>query len=112
MKAILLFSYKFLLLDFYFDISSLCLISSFYLDSLDSESNCFIHKSSFKGVKFPDNGPVKQKKTTNWEPSIEKMTVRDGILKGDVTMFLSLTDGGNHRCQFSTSYKYVFKVSL
>ena len=40
------------------------------------------------------------------------MTVRDGILKGDVTMFLSLTDGGNHRCQFSTLYKYVFKVSL
>ena len=82
------------------------------MDSLDSERNCFIHKSNFKGIKFPDGGPVMQKKTTNWEPSIEKMTVRDGVLKGDVTMFLSLTDGGNHRCQFNSSYKYVFKVSL
>ena len=50
-----------------------------------------------------------QKKTTNWEPSVQKMTVSEGILKGDVTMFLSLKDGKNHRCQFHTLYKYVFK---
>ncbi|CAH3181695.1 unnamed protein product [Porites lobata] len=38
-----------------------------------------------------------QKKTTNWEPSVQKMTGSVGILKGDVTMFLSLKDGKNHR---------------
>ena len=53
-----------------------------------------------------------QKRTTNWEPSIEKMTVSEGILKGDVTMFLSLNDGGKQRCQFHTLYKYVFQVSF
>ncbi|CAH3181704.1 unnamed protein product [Porites lobata] len=36
-----------------------------------------------------------QKKTTNW--SVQKMTGSEGILKGDVTMFLSLKDGKNHR---------------
>ena len=50
-----------------------------------------------------------QKKTTNWEPSVQKRTVSEEILKGDVTMFLSLKDGKNHRCQFYTLYKYVFK---
>ena len=69
-----------------------------------------MHKSMFHGVNFPADGPVMQKKTTNWEPSVEKMTVSDGIVKGDVTMFLLLEGGGNHRCQFHTSYKYVFCV--
>lgn len=64
-----------------------------------------MHKSMFHGVNFPADGPVMQKKTTNWEPSVEKMTVSDGIVKGDVTMFLLLEGGGTHRCQFHTSYK-------
>ena len=51
-----------------------------------------------------------QKKTTNWEPSVQKMTGSEGILKGDVTMFPSLKDGKNHRCQFHTLYQYVFKL--
>ena len=85
------------------------ILSSFYFDSLDSKRNCFIHKSNFTGMNFPADGPVVQKRTTNWEPSVEKMTVSEGILKGDVTMFLSLKDGKKHRCQFHTLYKYVFK---
>ena len=62
-------------------------------------------------MKFPADGPVMQKRTTNWEPSVEKMTVSEGILKGDVTMFLSLKDGKKHRCQFHV-YKYVISFFL
>lgn len=74
-------------------------------DSLDGE--CFVHKSKFVGVNFPANGPVMQKKTLGWEPSTEKMTARDGALKGDVTMFLKLEGGSNYKCVYRTSYKYV-----
>ncbi|KAL9986042.1 hypothetical protein ACROYT_G000105 [Oculina patagonica] len=67
--------------------------------------NCFVHQSKFVGVNFPANGPVMQKKTAGWEPSTEKMIVRDGILEGDVTMFLKLEGGGNYRCEYRTTYK-------
>ncbi|KAL9961439.1 hypothetical protein ACROYT_G030380 [Oculina patagonica] len=33
------------------------------------------------------------------------MTVRDGTLKGHVTMFLKLEGGGNYRCDYETTYK-------
>ncbi len=48
-----------------------------------------------------------QNKTRGWEPSVEKMTVRDGTLKGHVAMFLKLEGGGNYRCDYETTYKYV-----
>lgn len=66
-----------------------------------------MHKSKFVGVNFPANGPVMQKKTLDWEPSTEKITVYDGALKGHVTMFLMLEGGGNYRCEYHTTYKYV-----
>lgn len=69
------------------------------------EKDCFIHQSTFLGVNFPANGPVMQKKTLNWEPSSELITACDGILKGDVTMFLLLEGGHRLKCQFTTSYK-------
>ena len=37
-------------------------------------------------MNFPADGPVMQKKILRWEPSTEKMYVRDGMLKGDVAM--------------------------
>ena len=67
--------------------------------------NCFKHKSIFHGVNFPADGPVMKKETTGWDPSFEKMTVCNGSLKGDVTMFLLLKNGGYHRCHFNTTYK-------
>ena len=45
--------------------------------------------------------------TTGWEPSSEKMVPSGGIVKGDVTMYLLLKDGGRYRCQFNSNYKYV-----
>ncbi|XP_020623192.1 GFP-like fluorescent chromoprotein cFP484 [Orbicella faveolata] len=43
-------------------------------------------------LTFTDDGPLpdQQKKTVKWEPSTEKMYVRDGVLKGDVNMVLLL----------------------
>nr|AAZ67343.1 GFP-like yellow fluorescent protein [Corynactis californica] len=72
---------------------------------LSLTKNCFVHNSTFHGVNFPANGPVMQKKTLNWEPSSEKITPFEGNLKGDVTMFLKLEGGQQHRCQFQTTYK-------
>ena len=84
---------------------SLLSIKLFYFDSV--EENCFYHESKFHGVNFPADGPVMKKMTTNWEPSCEKITPipNEGILKGDVTMFLLLKNGGRYRCQFDTVYK-------
>ena len=65
----------------------------------------FKHISMFHGVNFPGDGPIMGKRTIGWDPSFEKMTVSDNILRGDVTMFLQLKGGGYHSCQFHTSYK-------
>nr|ACV52376.1 fluorescent protein [Scleractinia sp. Lizard Island 35] len=65
----------------------------------------FYYNIRFDGVNFPTNGPVMQKKTVKWEPSTEKMYVRDGVLKGDVNMALLIEGGGHNRCDFKTTYK-------
>ena len=69
------------------------------------ENDCFVYKIQFLGVNFPPNGPVMQKRTLKWEPSTEKMYVRDGMLKGDVNMALLLQEGGHYRCDFRSTYK-------
>ena len=70
--------------------------------------NCFVYEIRFDGVNFPTSSPVIQKETVKWEPSTEKMYVRDGVLKGDVNTALLLEGGGHYRCDFKTTYKYVF----
>nr|BAS32672.1 mKusabiraOrange2-Yellow-Nano-lantern(delN10) [synthetic construct] len=67
--------------------------------------NTFYHKSKFTGVNFPADGPIMQNQSVDWEPSTEKITASDGVLKGDVTMYLKLEGGGNHKCQMKTTYK-------
>ena len=91
---------------------SLCddLLSISFLFCFDSvKENCIYHNSTFYGVNFPVDGPVMKKVTYNWEPSCEKIIPipSQGILKGDVSMYLLLKDGGRYRCQFDTVYKYV-----
>ena len=72
----------------------------------ERQRQLFIYEIRFDGVNFPVNGPaVMQKKTVKWEPSTEKMYVRDGVLKGDVNMALLLEGGGHYRCDFKTTYK-------
>jgi len=40
----------------------------------------FYNQVRFDGVNVPPNGPVMQRQTVKWEPSTEKMYVRDGVL--------------------------------
>ena len=75
------------------------------------EGDCFVYKIRFDGVNFPAKSPVLQKTTRKWEPSTEKLYVRDGVLKGDVNMALLLEGGGHFRCDFKTTYKYVSYAS-
>ena len=65
----------------------------------------FYNTVRFDGVNFPPNGPVMQKRTLKWEPSTEKIYVRDGVLTGDITMALMLKGGTHYRCDFRTTYK-------
>ena len=69
------------------------------------KGDCFHYEIRFDGVNFPANGPVMQKKTVKWEPSTEKLYVRDGVLMGDVNMSPLLEGGGHRRCDFKTTYK-------
>ena len=71
----------------------------------DDGVDYFYYRIRFDGVNFPVNGPVMQKKTVKWEPSTEKMCVRDGVLKGDVNMALLLQGCGHYRFDFKTTYK-------
>nr|AAO49327.1 green fluorescent protein [Zoanthus sp. KL-2002] len=75
--------------------------------SLSVEERCFYHESKFNGVNFPADGPVMKKMTTNWEPSCEKIipVPNQGILKGDVSSYLLLKDGGRYHCQIDSVYK-------
>ncbi|XP_020605521.1 GFP-like fluorescent chromoprotein cFP484 isoform X2 [Orbicella faveolata] len=78
----------------------------------DDNRDCFFYEIRFDGVNFPANSPVMQKKTVKWEPSTEKMYVRDGVVKGDVNMALLLEGGGHYRCDFKTTYKAKKVVQL
>ena len=62
-------------------------------------------QNSIWWCELSPNGPVMQKKTLKWEPSTEKMYVRDGVLTGDVNMALLLKENAHYRCDFRTSYK-------
>nr|AAO61603.1 green fluorescent protein [Montastraea cavernosa] len=86
----------------------ICIIKS----DIRMEGDCFIYEIRYDGVNFPPSGPVMQKKTLKWEPSTEKMYVRDGVLKGDVNMALLLEGGGHYRCDFRSTYKAKKRVQL
>ena len=86
-------------------VSSVTISLSIFVRLKEDAENCFVYEIRFDCVNFPANGPVMQKKTVKWEPSTEKMYVRDGVLKGDVNMALLLEGGGHYRCDFKTTYK-------
>ena len=80
-------------------------ISQIYVNFYNLKGNLFTHKSMFHDENFPANVPLMEKRTIDWGPSFEKMTVSNNILRSDVIMFLLLKGGGYHRCQFHNSYK-------
>ena len=77
-------------------------------DNYNLKGNLFTHKSMFHDENFPANVPIMEKRTIGWDPSFEKMTVSNNILRSDVIMFLLLKGGDYHRCQFHNSYKGLF----
>ena len=40
----------------------------------------FYYRIRYDGMNFPSNGPVLQKETVKWEPSTEKLYVRDRVV--------------------------------
>ena len=82
------------------------------VNSINIKDNCFVYDVKFLGVNFPPNGPVMQKKTLGWEPSTERLYVRDGFVNGDNLMALKLQEGGHFTCDFKTIYKYVLNTVI
>nr|QBY25884.1 orange CaMBI 300 [synthetic construct] len=64
-----------------------------------------IYNVKVRGVNFPANGPVMQKKTLGWEPSTETMYPADGGLEGRCDKALKLVGGGHLHVNFKTTYK-------
>nr|QCO92765.1 UbM-tTA-Dendra2 [Cloning vector pCHX181] len=91
-----------------FEDKGICTIRS----DISLEGDCFFQNVRFKGTNFPPNGPVMQKKTLKWEPSTEKLHVRDGLLVGNINMALLLEGGGHYLCDFKTTYKAKKVVQL
>ena len=93
--------------SFYLCMVTLTIFYFFFIRMKKDVDNCdcFVYKIRFDGVNFPPKSPVLLKTTKKWEPSTEKMYVRDGVLKGDVNMPLLLEGGGHYRCDFKTTYK-------
>ena len=89
-----------------FDSINLC------VNSINIKDNCFVYDVKFLGVNFPPNGPVMQKKTLGWEPSTERLYVRDGFVNGDNPMALKLQGGGHLTCDFKTVYRYVLNTVI
>nr|BAW32538.1 green fluorescent protein like protein [Scleronephthya gracillimum] len=88
--------------------NGICTIRS----DISLQGDCFFQNVRFNGIKFPPNGPVMQKKILKWEPSTERVYVRDGVLVGDIYMALLLEGGGHYLCDFKTTYKAKKVVQL
>ena len=47
-----------------------------------------MHKTNCERGNFPIDGPVMQNRTHGWEPTSEKMTPCEGIIREDTIMYL------------------------
>nr|AXF35912.1 rsFusionRed1 [synthetic construct] len=69
------------------------------------QDGCLIYNVKVRGVNFPANGPVMQKKTLGWEATTETMYPADGGLEGACDMALKLVGGGHLICNLETTYR-------
>nr|AOQ25779.1 blue chromoprotein 2 [Actinia tenebrosa] len=69
------------------------------------QGDSFIFKVKVIGANFPANGPVMQKKTAGWEPCVEMLYPRDGVLCGQSLMALKCTDGNHLTSHLRTTYR-------
>ena len=52
-----------------------------------------MHKTNFERGNFPIDGPVMQNRTHGWEPTSEKMTPCEGIIRENTIMYLMVKEG-------------------
>ncbi|RMX56441.1 hypothetical protein pdam_00008795, partial [Pocillopora damicornis] len=69
------------------------------------KGNTLVHKTNFQGGNFPIDGPVMQNRTLGWEPTSEKMTPCDGLIKGDSTKYLLVEGGKMLKCRYENNYR-------
>ena len=69
------------------------------------KDDCFIYKVNFHGVNLPPDCPVMKKKILGWEPSVETLYMRNGMLKSDIAMVFKVEGGAHYRSDFKTTYK-------
>ena len=65
--------------------------------------NALVHKTNFERGKFPIDGPVVQNRTHGWEPTSEKMTPCEGIIREDTIMYLMLEGGKLLNCRYKNN---------
>ncbi|RMX56432.1 hypothetical protein pdam_00008806 [Pocillopora damicornis] len=65
----------------------------------DGGSNTLVHKTNFERGNFPIDGPVMQNRTHGWEPTSEKMTPSEGIIREDTIMYLMVEGGILLKCR-------------
>ena len=61
--------------------------------------NTLVHKTNFERGNFPIDGPVMQNRTHGWEPTSEKMTPCEGIIREDTIMYLMVEGGKLLKCR-------------
>ena len=69
------------------------------------KDDCFIYKVKFHGVNLPPDSPIMQKTILEWEPSVETLYMRDGMLSGNTRKICKVEGGGHYRSDFLTTYK-------
>ena len=67
--------------------------------------NTLVHKTNFQRGNFPIDGPVMQNRTHGWEPTSEKMTPCEGIIREDTIMYLMFEGGKLLNCRYKNNYR-------
>ena len=67
--------------------------------------NTLVHKTNFERGNFPIDGPVMQNRTHGWEPTSEKMTPCEGIIREDTIMYLMVEGGKLLNCRYKNNYR-------
>ncbi|EDO41650.1 predicted protein [Nematostella vectensis] len=68
------------------------------------------YHTNFHGINLKPDGPVMQKRTMGWLPSVETNIPRRDTLLGDINMLLKVNDGSFLRVQFETVYRFMKPV--
>ena len=64
-----------------------------------------MHKTNFQRGNFAIDGPVMQNRTHGWEPTSEKMTPCEGIIREDTIMYLMVEGGKLLNCRYKNNYR-------